>query len=647
VLNVSLVYFVLFAIPIDPILSKKVYGNALQCMFTNAVQMRASADTDDKTERLIAEAESHFLNTLLQWGTTQVLNEHVRLYKYLVDVDSTFSATLESLEDSLRRRFEQTAAVYLSFPARNVVEHSSGEFHGNPAHNDSLYDVDAMMEFLEAEEKVKTSDFDLGPDRRYSRVALDAKAELSMMMGQVDRALRYYLTRGVLHSSRSFEGIEHDAVAAVHTGFQGKKSKEKHPYAFVLSLIENKHLFQCLLDESFLSREAGTLPLIALIRLVGLELAGGFLMEHCVAPQKETKIAEASGQTRSSDRTGGERRGTLPLDLVAAQLEASPKLLYWYLHLVFVHNPDLYVRFPNTANPPPIITALHRKALDLYINYAGEHRDSVRALMGVEPYRVSEVTTPLLSFLKVVLQLGGISPTSVGKMLQIERKGGVFSRVFALELAYIMEHYGEETEDDARLILDVYLKGTQSMMLTVSYVQRALEHRAGLWEILIQHCLTEGGKSSTPDSTIDGTLFGSLLEAAGLCGADLAKLVEQIPPGMSIVGLRPRLVAAVADYRMKLQTHQSASQVAATEKIELLRELAHRSRRGMRYEPSDQVRPPAWATFKEAAAKVAASISKDVMETAAEFESPPKLSRSLRPKQRQDRHYLSYSLQIR
>lgn len=617
-------------------------------MFTNAVQMRASADVDDTSERLIAEAENHFLNTLLQWGTTQVLNEHVKLYKYLVDLDPTFSATLESLEDSLRRRYEQTAAVYLSFPARDVVARSSGEFHGNPAQDDSLYDVHAMMEFLEAEDKVKTSDFDLGSDRRYSRVALDAKAALSMMLGQVDLALRYYLTRGGLHSSSSFEAIEDDAVEAVQAGFQfqGTKLKEKHPYAFVLSLIENKHLFQCLLDASFLSKEAGTLPLIALIRLVGLELAGGFLMEHCVAPQKETKIAE-SGQPRPSDRTGGERRGTLPLDLVAAQLETSPKLLYWYLHLVFVHNPDLYVRFPNTANPPLSITALHRKALDLYIKYAGENRDSVKALMGVEPYRVSEVATPLLSFLKVVLQLGGISPTSVGKMLQIERKGGVFSRVFALELAYIMEHFGKAaTEDDARLILDLYLKGTQSMMLTVSYVQRAHEHKAGLWEILIQHCLTEGGKPSSPGSKIDGTLFGSLLEAAGLCGADLAKLVAEIPPGMSILGLRPRLVAAVADYRMKLQTHQSASQVAATEKIDLLRELAHRSRRGIRYEPSDQARPPAWATFKEAA-KGATSTSTDVPEPADEQAEPSRLPKYLRPKQRQDRHYLSYSLQIR
>jgi hypothetical protein len=93
---------------------------------------------------------------------------------------------------------------------------------------------------------------------------------------------------------------------------------------------------------------------------------------------RQTAIAKSS-----TDKTNGERRGTLPLDLVVSQLEVSPKLLHWYLHLVFVRKPDIYVKFPNTANPPAAITILHRKHLELYIKYASEdQQDGGRGTIG-------------------------------------------------------------------------------------------------------------------------------------------------------------------------------------------------------------------------------------------------------------------------
>jgi hypothetical protein len=187
----------------------------------------------------------------------------------------------------------------------------------------------------------------------------------------------------------------------------------------------------------------------------------------------------------------------------------------------------------------------------------------------------------------------------IGKLLQLERKGSAgVSRIFALELAYIMEHFGDDSEEEARLILDLYLKGCLNLMLAVSYAQRALRHSSMLWETLIDYCLSEKKAESasiktaspTPKkasrSGADGSLFGSLLEAAALSGADLAHLVKQIPPGMAIEGLRPRLVSAVADYRLKVQIRQTTSDIATQERIALLRELEHRSRRGTRYDNS-------------------------------------------------------------
>ena len=191
-----------------------------------------------------------------------------------------------------------------------------------------------------------------------------------------------------------------------------------------------------------------------------------------------------------------------------------------------------------------------------------------------------------------MLPLGGISPIEVGKLLEVERRGGAgVSRTFALELAYIMERYGNDTIEDATVVLELYLKGAQSLMLAVSFAERSKQHSSTLWHSLIEFCLGSANDSNIlSEAKKNGSLFGSLLEAAALSGADLALLVKQIPHGMAIEGLRPRLVAAVADYRLKLQMHQSASAVAVADKLELLRESSHRSRRGRLFDPSTKQR---------------------------------------------------------
>ena len=157
-------------------------------------------------------------------------------------------------------------------------------------------------------------------------------------------------------------------------------------------------------------------------------------------------------------------------------------------------------------------------------------------------------------------------------MLQNERRGGAtISHTFALELAYVMEHFGNNDEVEAKTILELYLHGTQSIMLAVSYAQRNKTFSASLWDALVNHCLSTSKQTlneSEQGSTqpFDGKLFGLLLEAAALSGADLAKIVNQIPAGMQVEGLKPRLVAAVADYRLKVQMHQSSSIIAEKEK---------------------------------------------------------------------------------
>lgn len=212
------------------------------------------------------------------------------------------------------------------------------------------------------------------------------------------------------------------------------------------------------------------------------------------------------------------------------------------------------------------------------------------------------------------------------------------SSTFALELAYIVEHYCDQSVEEAVAILDLLLKGAKSIMLGVSYAQRHRQYSSTLWDRLINHCLSSRSETVLVGSR-DGMLFGSLLEAAALSGADVARLVTKIPPGMVVEGLRPRLVAAVADYRLKVDIHQAASAAANEEQVGLIREVAHRSRRGVRF-IFPQKDP---AIIQEVHYKISVETKKD-KETS---EQSSVLAKSLRPIGRRDRHYFSISLPVR
>lgn len=114
----------------------------------------------------------------------------------------------------------------------------------------------------------------------------------------------------------------------------------------------------------------------------------------------------------------------------------------------------------------------------------------------------------------------------------------------------------------------------------MSYAQRQNDYSVLLWDKLIGYCLEKGSQKREGA----GVLFGALLEASAVYGADLSRLVSRIPAGMVVEGLRPRLVSAVADYRLKLGVHEAALAVSEEEKILLQRQVAHRSKRGVRYQ---------------------------------------------------------------
>jgi len=512
----------------------------------------------------------------------------------------------------LERRQTQSATGYLEFPSlsQNQSTAQSGAAavkSGSPmidSSSDSLFDFKSFLPQLSSRLTYPNSDrsgsndgeSEVSPSLLNTKVAFDAFAELSVMNMDYETALKYYLLVGHLFAFQPLKKIEKDAIDYVNRGEYKIPEGENYsgdPYGFVIAMIEKHHLHALLLEQDFLPGISS--PLISFVQLVGLEFVGGFLVEHCTPPPVQSVSSSTTSRSSRLKSDGydtslatRERDETLPITYVAKQLQSSPPLLHWYLHLIFQLRPEMYVQFPTTAVPPISVTELHRAHLDLYIEYA-EDKDSALALSETELYNHERKMTPLLLFLKAALPLGGIQATEVRRLLEAKRIENLediveFPRSFAIELAYVIENYGDKSEEESYQVLDLYLKGAKSVMLAVAYAQRNTEYSNILWETLIKYCL-EGEESKMTEyeeGKIDGTLFGSLLEVAALCGADLALLVTSIPQGMKIEGLRPRLVAAVGDYRMKLKIHEASLETCSEDRMSLLREVGHRSRRGMR-----------------------------------------------------------------
>ena len=416
----------------DPILPSELYERVLQKMMLEVEQMTMKSDDEPTSLELVEEAQGQFLNTLIAWGPTKVLKEYIKLFKFIRDRrrgdHSTSNIVLKSTEIALQRRYMQTAAGYLNFP----VIHNNAQSETTTTvpklevfmddSKDALYHVTFMLNLVaprvplvampddsdtNAEDNLELTSGSSGAVAPNNRMCLDAMARLQMMQDRYDLALKSFLAIGAFHSPQSMEELEANAVDMVNGNVdrvpKGPIRIGSSSYEFVVGVIEFHHLHQLLLDKEFVLATDSKLfmPLFALLRLIGLDLMGEFLMEHCVSPEWTSSTEGNPHSDRGdADDTFG-RRETLPMDRVAVQLEASPALLHWYLHLVFTRKPELYVKFPNTANPPKAVTDLHRKHFDLYMRYAGDYRNSAKALQGTDIYKVDAKPTPFLAFLKV------------------------------------------------------------------------------------------------------------------------------------------------------------------------------------------------------------------------------------------------------
>jgi hypothetical protein len=604
----------------DPKLPPELYEGVLNSLLSEIETMILSENDNAMSvgDDVVGQAVQSFLRTLSAWGPSHALREKVRFQQYYIEQQRKIGAGTASInadafvdaESTLQRRLTQSAAGYLelqSSPPFSLSQTGAPSLIVDSS-SDSLFPlqrfasrISSRVKSLDGEMKEFSEDIsEVPPSLVDTKVALDALAELYVMQTDYEMSLKCYLLIGSMYPGESVEVLERRAVKCVNTFRAGEFINDfNHSYGFVLAMVEHHHLHGCLLNLDFLPREIPRVlsPLISLIQLLGLDLVGHFVVEHCVPPPGKVHYgsqgsAASSGKSRESDVSRSTRDGdeTIPINLAAEQFQSSPSLLHWYLDLIFRRKPELYIQFPTTAVPPRAVTELHRTHLDLHIEFA-EEKDSALALTEVEAYNHERKTTPLLAFLKAALPLGSIRPEDVIEKLEAKRsesvKDGIeYSHWFALELAYVIENYGDGSEEESHRVLDLYLKGAKSLSLAAAYAQRNKDYATSLWETLIEYCLKGGEPGELKqfeEQGADGALFGSLLEAAALNGADLALLVTSIPQGMNIEGLRPRLVAAVADYRMKLKLHEAATDICKDDRVSLLRELGHRSRRGIRH----------------------------------------------------------------
>ena len=334
-----------------------------------------------------------------------------------------------------------------SYSAVNSMQHPAGITF------DALFDISAVMEGLTSfsmtpprrrsggiggggtEGRRFASRVPLLPVRT---VALQAIAELHFMKGDYEEALRAYLTINLgrddaeedilsrietmavdsvydkkTRSSLSIGGDNHDGDerngALVGCAIAGADLEQ---YGHVLAMIESHQMHTLLLHEEFLVQSSSssptptnnvlsedihtntiiTNPVIALICLVGLDLTGRFLVEHCTLPKSGSTLRHSSSTTTiQSAHTSASSHpspppppsSALPIDLLAARFQSRPGLLHWFLDLVFREKPEVYVKFPNTAVPPKTVTDLHRLHFGLHVEFDPDRRRSVRTTVVV------------------------------------------------------------------------------------------------------------------------------------------------------------------------------------------------------------------------------------------------------------------------
>ena len=373
-------------------------------MFDELENMFSKNGTKDESDQITQAIQDNAVDLLLEclcaWGSISPLRDRLRLHRLTIndEHEDLISQTrlFHEAEASFTHRMQQSAGNYLQYKSTTEIlqdvddlVHSANLPSGVTF--DSLFDLETLMSVFQDKLEQMTEK----PQKNQTRVVLlEIIAELHFMKGSYKESL-YHFSASASYSDRSMSSTEDEAIASLFNSTENISEKVTGDrYRHILTMIETYDLYRALLKKSSVGRNDSKKvlpPIVSLINLVGLEISGNFIIQHCTLPFSKP----------SSSNSANENRSDLPINHVAAQLSAYPKLLYWFLQRIFTEKPEIYVQFPNTAVPPSSVTDLHRSHFNLHVDYADQSFDESAKLTSIPTFEQLRYESPFLIFLKV------------------------------------------------------------------------------------------------------------------------------------------------------------------------------------------------------------------------------------------------------
>mmetsp|Transcript_17674 Transcript_17674/g.53897 ORF Transcript_17674/g.53897 Transcript_17674/m.53897 type:complete len:683 (-) Transcript_17674:1202-3250(-) len=259
------------------------------------------------------------------------------------------------------------------------------------------------------------------------------------------------------------------------------------------------------------------------------------------------------------------RVDTFPIDAVADQLETDPDLQLWYLTVLFDRAPDSYAS--------PDHKRLHAKYVTLYAerNAGSSRRTKViaekdkaekKAADAPDASKAAEETGEEESELLRFLKWSTFVPLDAA-LASLERTQPPMYD----EIVYVLGRMGDHKRG-----LRILLEHVDSVKRAVDFVE---VHDKDLWDDLIAHALKN-----------DRFLSG-LLDYADVS----VKLIEQIPDGMRIPGLKHKLIKILDDHTFQLLAYKCCAKAASADCLHNLKQLYALQNQGLVSEPPHDLDP--------------------------------------------------------
>ncbi|GMH85853.1 hypothetical protein TrVE_jg3964 [Triparma verrucosa] len=472
------------------------------------------------------ELEGDYLRFLRLWGTTEGLSKWC-------DIEQT-----EQSKKDLEYRYTQSAAEYLQPPSKSTpttspVRKREGSTSSQRSATSSL---NSLFSLPSVSSRLKSRLTPSNKNKTSKRVCLRALAYLSMLSKDTPAVISYFLDCAELEPDNQPEDL-------IMSNNLKANMSESNMYITFLRYLQ---ISECV-------EEIKGDRIMKMIRLVGCDVAGGFFVEHCVSI--ETKATN-----------------TLTVKEVYTSLKDSPSSLLWFLTLIFVHKTELYLPTEKST----FINEMHREHLRLLVEaqsrWVRGRKERWKIAPSVEPPQPGDFESPLMTFLRTILandKGGGIRSDDARNCIEKERRKSNNAYILPRELAYVLST--SANLPDAELCVKLYLENCSSVHLATLYASTHPTKKSHLWNIVVRWCL-------------ENDRLSNLLTSALLAGADLAKLVREIPDRAKIKNLKKLLLESIESYRSRMELVSVASQIGADDRDTLVQDLAKEERRGVRSE---------------------------------------------------------------